>query len=207
MGNKFSLSRLKKYMNNGSVPEINTTDLRTKNDTTTSTTIEYNSIHSGSTTFLGEVNLSGGMTHSGSTTFNGPVTFNSSVSGIPGVGPLTNVGFSGEFSGSTNIGPTIAAGANQATATALPTGSYIYRCTSDTNTKGIILQEAHKKVGLMFIVINDDATNHNFRLYPTVGGKLNDQAIDGYLDVTKGKSVMLICFDASASPKWGVIGY
>ncbi len=232
MGNKFSVARLRKLMENGSVPVIVTNTQTTINDT-----YEHNSVHLGTTTFEGNVQFNGtvsGLTISGSVTSASYATtasysLNSSTaltaSSLSGFNQNNYVlvtdfnnytssvgtGSSSIYSGasnSINVGPIYASGSTQANATVLPTGSYIYRCTSDANTKGVILTSGHSAhLGMTFIIINDDATNHTFNIYPPTNGKINDGAVNAALLLDRGRSVMLVCFETGSSPKWGAVGY
>ncbi len=177
MGAKLSLARVKKLLSQNNMPDINADNI----DVSAMTTLT-----------------------SSTATFNGDVYFNGNVYGLT---PSVITGVSGELSASVHNTTITASGTSYADATNLPTGSYIYHCTSTSNTHGVRLQDGHKKVGLCFIVINDDATNHGLKLYPTTNGKIDNAGVNSALDIQQGKSVMLICFDDGASPKWGAIGY
>ena len=60
---------------------------------------------------------------------------------------------------------------------------------------------------MCFIIINDDHSNNNFKLYPPVGGKLNNESVNIRIDVTAGKTLMLTCFDATiGASRWSVVG-
>ena len=123
------------------------------------------------------------------------------------IGPITDLQFSGNHIVSISNIPTIASGSSQNDATILPNGKYAVVCRSDLNTKGVRLTDTHTILGLNLIIINDDHTNNNFKLYPPNGGKLNDSNIDAHIEVVKGKSVMITCFDATiGSSKWSVVG-
>jgi hypothetical protein len=73
--------------------------------------------------------------------------------------------------------------------------------------RSITLTTSHVVLGLNFIIINDDFSNTDFRLYPPSGGKLNDVNIDTHIHVPAGKTLMLTCFDATpGASRWSVIG-
>ncbi len=138
------------------------------------------------------------------------------ATGLQGnAGPTGPIGATGaidnitnlSFAGTLDIGPTITAGSNQGNATHLPTGKFAYVCRSDSLNKGIALTTGHVILGLNFIVINDDFSNNDFKLYPPPGGKLNDVNIDAHINVQAGKTLMLTCFNATpGASRWSVIG-
>ena len=144
------------------------------------------------------LNLSGSIGATGAT---GP-------QGVTGAtGATGNVEISGSHIVSIHVGPVIAAGTNQNDATVLPTGNFGYVCRSDSQIKGIVISNNHIVLGMCFIIINDDHSNNNFKLYPPVGGKLNNESVNIRIDVTAGKTLMLTCFDATiGASRWSVVG-
>ncbi len=222
MGNKFSLSRLRKLLESKAVPLIATDTIIT----------EQNAIHNGTTIFNDDVTFNAnvfGLTITGSIeSASYAATASYAISASQALTASNLSGFNqnnyvlvNDFNNYTssvstyygtnnaiNIGPIQASGSSQATAAVLPTGSYIYRCTSDNNIKSFVLSSGHSAyLGMSFIIINDDATNNTFHLYPPVNGKINDGVVNASLLIDRGRSVMLICFDTGSSPKWGALGF
>lgn len=168
---------------------------------TTITTIEVNTVFTDTVDFSRVKNIIGLF---GATGAAGAAGATGATGEAWGINDLT---FSGTVIVSINIGPTNAAGSNQSNATQLPTGKFAYVCRSDGTNKGIILTIAHVVLGLNFIIINDDYLNTNFRLYPPIGGKLNDASINSQITISAGKTYMLTCFDVTpGASRWSVIG-
>ena len=173
-------------------------------DFTNANVIGLNNNGQGVTGATGATGSQGPTGATGATGSQGPT----GATGATGViGPITDLQFSGNHIVSISNIPTIASGSSQNDATILPNGKYAVVCRSDLNTKGVRLTDTHTILGLNLIIINDDHTNNNFKLYPPNGGKLNDSNIDAHIEVVKGKSVMITCFDATiGSSKWSVVG-
>ena len=173
-------------------------------DFTNANVIGLNNNGQGVTGATGATGSQGPTGATGATGSQGPT----GATGATGnVNSITDLHFSGTHTVSIDVGPTNAAGSLQTDAAPLPNGKFAYVCRSDNVNKGIILTTNHAILGLNFIVINDDFSNHNFKLYPPSGGKLNDAVVDGHITISAGKTLMLTCFDATpGSSKWSVIG-
>jgi hypothetical protein len=155
----------------------------------------------GATGSTGPTGATGSTGPTGATGSTGPTGATGSIDSI------NNLQFSGLHIISVHTTPIIASGSIQGDAATLPLDKHAVVCRSDLNIKGVRLIDNHVILGLNLIIINDDFSNNNFKLYPPNGGKLNDSAVDSFVEVAKGKSLMITCFDAtSGASRWSVIG-
>ena len=139
----------------------------------------------------------------GSNTFIGNQTITGNLSST--TSSIGNVSFTNVFNYSVSSVVT-ASGTGQSSAQILPGNSSVYLCTSANPARGIKLNTTDAVLGRTFIVINDDASNNNFYLFPPTGGKIDNAAVNNAVTISQGRSAMLICFDATAgSTKWACI--
>lgn len=104
-------------------------------------------------------------------------------------GPTTNA------QPSLSVEAVAAAGADQAGAAAIGSGTGFAHVTGADGTKGAKLPAA--VAGKMIIVKNSDAANAILKLYPATGDAINALAANASLNMAAKTSALLVCLDAT----------
>jgi predicted RecA/RadA family phage recombinase len=91
---------------------------------------------------------------------------------------------------------TIAAGADNTDAAALPAGTAsVYPTTAADNDKGVIINAADKVTGRM-LLIGNGVGNKTLKVYPPSGGNINGLGANAAFSSVSGKGVIIVCLSS-----------